>query len=67
VQLDARQAGTCSHPTFLTQGSDAELLEGMQVGVRGVHMDLQEPGDVRGAVPGGKEQERFRPAAPPGR
>lgn len=44
-----------AHPPFLAQGLHTVLLKGMQIGPDGVHMHLQEPGDVRGPVPGCKE------------
>jgi len=51
--VSAREAGACAHAALLAERGHALALKGVPVRIRGVDMDLQEPSNVRGVVPGG--------------
>jgi hypothetical protein len=65
-EVPAREARVASDATFAAEGAHAFAMKRVQIRVTGVRMHSQKAGDVRGAVPGGEEQEGLGPPTLPG-
>ena len=66
LHLGAAQTRRGTRSARLANRVQPLLLEGMQIGVGGVDMDLQEAGDVHRGNPGRVKQKGFGPATLPG-